>query len=488
MSNGDIVKILQPGQKINVQTRGEFIYLKEGLGTFAVTVFDRTTGMEAGDSRRFEKQFDGFEIENLSDSVRRVVLVAGTGDFDRFIVKGEIQIEPALRAADGSYRTDTRLDLGMVFEPTNLVLNTYEKGDVIATAQSVRRSSDNVIMAANAHLSFTYTGPGQKPYYSTTVSGLWGGETWEFDPETLDWTRFNNFNVSSFGGSGQDVAYSPVAGYLHLDIDGKLYKVPGDGNRSLFIDTTTVMQSAAVTVFYDWKSETIFCIARVGNQIEFAEISNTGDVIRVEMLGGSYSLGGNELKARIQNDSSIIYVGINGGGEHIIDRATMTYTSSTSPIGENSTGIIGFHLAGNYGFYMPFSGSSLNKRVFFPFITKPEFRVSKIGCAFAGLLKSTPIQVKAAIVATERPEGVTLTGELIKAAIEFYFKREAPADYLDHVYGLTASRDDFGLPFKTVNTGNRSFAAAGIADSFGIMAPSELILKIDNELTLGGAL
>ena len=124
------------------------------------------------------------------------------------------------------------------------------------------------------------------------------------------------------------------------------------------------------------------------------------------------------------------------------------------------------------------------------FATKPEFRAVIPGCELLGALRNNEQlpQVTADITLSEVMGSVIVSGEVIKAAIEYYYKRRAPDDYLDHVYQFGASRDENGLPFKTINSGNRTFAASAFNDEFGITLPGQVVLVVDNELELGAVI
>jgi hypothetical protein len=94
------------------------------------------------------------------------------------------------------------------------------------------------------------------------------------------------------------------------------------------------------------------------------------------------------------------------------------------------------------------------------------------------------IQTTANITVEKTLNGVLVSGEVIKAALEFYFGRSMPVEYLDHVYYFDSSNNGF----KAVSSGNKTFLAANIDDNFAIRTPTNLIIKLDNDIELGALL
>jgi hypothetical protein len=122
--------------------------------------------------------------------------------------------------------------------------------------------------------------------------------------------------------------------------------------------------------------------------------------------------------------------------------------------------------------------------------TSPRIEAVRPFCGLNNaLLKRTdPIVLTAAITAREVATGIQIEGELIKAALEYYYRAKVPDDYLDHIYGFDVSRDKNGFPFKKLVSGNRTFKAAQIVDNLSTLAPSRVTVILDNEMKLGANL
>jgi len=97
-------------------------------------------------------------------------------------------------------------------------------------------------------------------------------------------------------------------------------------------------------------------------------------------------------------------------------------------------------------------------------------------------------QITASVTVEELADAVAISGEVIKAAIEYYFRRKAPADYMDHIYFADLGKNRVGEPIKPISSGNETFKRAGIADNFEIRVPGRLSFTIDSELELGADL
>lgn len=478
--NGEIVRILKPGESVNIQSRGEFVYLSEGLGKFRVTIGHEGVTMQAGDSRRFAQPFDEFEVTNLSDSERRAVFVVGFGDFDRFIVKGEIQVEPGLRAADGSFRTDTRQDIGIVLEPQNLVLTAYSRGQQLDAAERLRNYNNAELSTLPTTRVFSASGGLMGICQST--AGFSITDLWLVDPVNMAVVTRTNHHI----GNGIDQGYSDLGGYFGLTAD-RLYFKSGSSDTGEVLIPKPNNESVSSVCFVPTRN---FYVTAANNR-DYIVFDHAGQLLKSGKFAAEAGLQtGNSVKIRYNPTDDTLSVFTRGSQaiesrfdldlNHIETIPSTTYLADVNGVAFDSK---------NHIFDIPSSGPLIpKKRVWKAFTTKPEFRATRRGCGATAILKSEPLQVSADIEAVDIQTGVKISGEVIAAAIEFYYGRRVPADYLDHVYGFTASRDGQGLRFFPVNTGNRSFAAAGISDDFELLTPTEIVIKIDNELKLGAAL
>jgi hypothetical protein len=82
-------------------------------------------------------------------------------------------------------------------------------------------------------------------------------------------------------------------------------------------------------------------------------------------------------------------------------------------------------------------------------------------------------------------DGAIISGEIIRTAIEFYFKKEVADDYLDHVFKFMAvyqgDQTDV-LQKNIVQSGGATFLRLKIEDDFTIRIPGYIVLTLDNGL------
>ena len=103
---------------------------------------------------------------------------------------------------------------------------------------------------------------------------------------------------------------------------------------------------------------------------------------------------------------------------------------------------------------------------------------SVTSCAGGGFLKSSPIDTQAEIYTQRLDDGrVLMSGEILRAALEIYTGRYMPANYLDYVYRVRAENLN-GISPRTVDSGGKSFLAAGIPDDASGTFPQTLEITL----------
>ena len=476
MAGQDYKRLIPAGGAFPLDTSGDYIFLKFADRPIDVIVNGGRGGqtritMEAGDKYR-PGPFEALEFQNPDTSApAQVVVTVGEGDFNRQIVRGEIQVEPGLRKADGTFAPDTRRTLAIDLVPSNIVTTSYAQGDEIDQwtltypADTSLNRARFLFPLLNGNLGFLFNDSSGDDV-----------EIQEYDAKTKDLIYTQKYSMSSFG-SFMDAVEIPGYGVCALDNGRNLKRV---SDNSIILTGESGFNSKSVA--YD-PFKKLICLAANSDHIARYNLDlelvdkvyqsdiSVSDIFRVDWTTGEY-LHGDFGTVKVRDPDT-------GSHKETINIASVYFDH-------------GFIVNGNrlYADNTSLGGSVRWERAFRPFTTKPEFRAIRPGCGLVdALVKPGALpQVTADITVASYPNGVSLDGELIKAAIEYLYRREAPEDYLDHVYQFDVTRTANGLPFNTVTTGNRTFARAGIADEFDALLPGRIVLTIDNELTLGGAL
>ncbi|MFL1484896.1 hypothetical protein [Marinobacter sp. LN3S78] len=471
MAGQDIKKLLPAGGAQPVNVSGDYIYLKFADRPIDVIIDGGNSGqtrvtMEAGDKYR-PGAFEAFEIVNPdTERQAQVIFTVGEGDYNRQIVRGEISIEPVLRNADGTTKPDTRGEIRVNLQPVKLTTEAYSVGDLIDAFERPEFPDSGFSGRKLFH------GPDGTVGLSVANSADETG-IMLFDPKTNALISTEQWDTSP-SGFVQDVCYLPGFGYLYLDNGENLR----DMQDNILLDLEEAGYSGMESMDYEPATDTLLIkqvnstlLVRVSRDFEIVGellVESIGstllDEVRVDRWTGNIMLHRNfdleEFSADGQYLGNIYF----GGGMNFEDG------------------------------YIPFrnqittrDGLQIEIHAMRDFTTMPEFRAVRPGCDLMNALTRPDRlpQVSAQIAVEDLGDGIRVSGEVIKAALEYYFKRAAPDDYLDHVYQFDMDRTGNGMPFKTVNSGNRTFAAAAIKDSFDTILPGQLVLVVDNELEMG---
>lgn len=484
MAGQDIQKRLLPGQSQPVQVGGDFIFLKFADRPIVVIINGGESSgsrviMEAGDKYR-PGAFQSFEIENTDkDNPAQLVMTVGRGDYNRQIVQGEIMVEPGLRKADGSFVSDTRHEIVIDLYPSKLELTTYAQGEAVAIGSAqpgaITDVSDVWLFLGDQDETWVATGTGSSYLYIERFSkyGQYLGR--------LDYSATGFVSAAAF-------VKPPGEPVLYLDAGVAPIQVKRlNDKQTVYTMAANIYRSVAYIPERDQY------LAHHTGTNGLAWLDRSFQV--VETFSGAFpgrdwddiSLGYDAAKERILVGEL--------GNLHILNMDGSLIETVPAPTGTGA-GFPGYikGLFTRDGQNLVIQAERAIAQTYVPalvalydYTTKPEFISRRPGCGLLGSpfeADQLP-QIKADITATGYYEGVVIEGEIIKAALEYHFRKEAPADYLDHVYKFSASRQKNGAPFQTQYAGNQTFDRANIADSFGVLLPGRMTITIDNALTMG---
>jgi hypothetical protein len=479
MAGQDYPKRLDAGATQNVNIAGDYIFCKFADRPFTVIMDGSRVTMEAGDKYRNSGGFTEFEIENtdLLNPIA-IVLTIGQGDYSRQIVRGEIQIEPGLRKADGKFVSDTRTTIEINLAPSNLALTTYAKNDVIARAVNPTVDGDVIFRT-----SLVTRGPND---LMTVLDSNNAGQSRvtfiSFDSDMVEVSRTQQV-YGYFAFPYSDFTYRPGHGYFLID-QGRIR----DMNQDDFPTVKSGLSANAVGLCWIPERQ-VWAVAHLASagidiydpewNLLFNVPSDTTETLNYDAA--------NDWLIRGRQGVAASVVDFNG-----VQQATYGVPSTSGTL-TTDNGLFTINGMDYYTNAYRQGGASvpiLVKAAVKDYTTKPEFIARRPGCELAGafIRPDAVPQITATVSVEELPRGVSLSGQIIKAALEYYYRRAVPADYLDHIYYFNLSADGNGLPFKAVNAGNQTFDRANVVDAFSVLTPARVTLTIDNGLTLGGPL
>jgi len=458
----DIPVLLQPGSGATVRAPGEFMYLAFADREILAIV----TGQDGTQSRLkmvtgdFTKPAGGIEEVELvnpdPDNACAVTVIIGAGEFDRKIIQGEVTITPGIRGADGQFVDDTRSTVRLRVALGNITPQSYIAAEKISSVSSVAGKVFGLDDGRVIVESFTvqennwrlYESADSPAYTEIPRLGDVGGaqvgpEIWvaqKQDLPILGWRAvINRYDAATLIKRGEivtGVAMSQLPGdsltsmtaadgavYLARNTNRELYKLALDGSVIAKIDGTQDAQSLIVN---DGKLH-IF-------DNYFYQIFSV------------YDLALNKLS---NSESAIPAIGGNFRGMGIGPKGRALGISYGSNLEQFSLEDITISASG-----------------------------SVTSCAGGGFLKSSPIDTKAEIYTQRLDDGrVLMSGEILRAALEIYTGRYMPANYLDYVYRVRAENLN-GISPRTVDSGGKSFLAAGIPDDASGTFPQTLEITL----------
>ncbi|WP_375191232.1 hypothetical protein [Marinobacter sp.] len=447
-----------------------------------VKIAGKTVTMRAGGYQEFEPLAGPnarVEFENTDpDNPAAVAFVMGNGTYDEKIVRGEIMIEPGLRKADGTFVTDTRHTVRIDLMPKVTTVESFAEGQILQE-----------ISLAHPELAIVGGAVGEV----TEIEDLFSNDSYRIitrDRETLQEKRSY---VSSVVNHDDAFAYVPGAGVVGLDANfGFGVAILNDVGQPTYLFTP---QEGPAN---EDKIDDIAYDPVTGGILTYCGSTNASyRVVRI------YDLQGNQIfeqfdgvpvntAGRVTVDPFTGHIAISSAdGEtlefykrapwELVEAVTLQDAQLSRPFYVERNDI--WAMSGT-------AGDGIKKLAVRDYTTKPLIRSITPGCdLFTAYAKPQDLpQITADIQAEELPNGLKLSGELIKAAIEYHYRRKAPDDYLDHVYQFDLTQDGSGQPFKTITGGNASFARTNVIDNFTTILPGRVVLVLDNELELGAAI
>lgn len=487
MAVQDVKLRLAPGETKEIQRPGRFIFCKFSDRQVSVIMDQARIEMEVGDKHVSTDRFKSFQVQNLDQEREAyLIFVVGDGDFDRMIVQGELSIVPILRNADGTTSPDTRHDLVINVQPYKLSIESFEAFDLIKT---------NSIAGTGSTGSLICYGPdGTLWNFSETSNGAYPTTIW--DPETLDllyaqegWRLIQkpDGNISF-----KSIAYAPENGFIAVNVDNRAWTVSRNvggftADYGFLADIAEPGYTFSAIAYDETRGEVVTYYRAGGgakavyrdpvtleknSELTFdPSITFEGEMWALDPFSGRHcafgGIGNNEVWIFERNGDFVETVGYPTG---------FSPGNLSQPMQVNRNDLIVAYES---------STARLDIRALTDFASKPEFSAVRPGCEYqAGLLNYQSPQITADITVSETMAGVTVTGEVIKAALEFYLRRVVGDNYLDHVYGLDVSNPGF----NRIVTGNETFKRAGVLDDLAITVPAQIVIKIDNELPTAGAL
>lgn len=480
MSQQDVKLRLAPGETKEIQRPGRFIFCKFSDRQVSIIMDQARIEMEAGDKHVSTDRFKSFQVQNLDQEREAyLIFVVGDGDFDRMLVQGEISIVPILRNADGTTKPDTRYPLNIQIAPEKLETTAYVEGNLVKKEAYLIPGASS-LGTVSSERPRVFAGPGGYPvvtwYYNSRADGGWYQVDWNLnliDSGSENLVASTPITFSSMSDNG----WTPYAGFISC-YSNDLYRAvgPDDEKEHLYSATFNIN-----TFCYVPDTDSIILMDSFGEKFEEIDAQTYAR----KRVGTCNLYGG---MVRWDWKTGRLYIFGNDTYEVRFSDFALLNTIPTAPTFNTGGVVRGNNIFGTFG-----SSSDpieIENVVLYDYVTKPEFVGIRPGCelAQAAMYPQSVPQITAEVEVNQLFTGVELSGEIIKAALEYYFRREAPADYLDHVYYASLGNDRAGVPVKPLSSGNETFARAGITDDFTVLVPGQVAITIDNELQMGSML
>ena len=492
MAGQDYKRLIPAGGAFPLETGGDYIFLKFADRPIDVIVNGGRGGqtritMEEGDKYR-PGAFEALEFQNPDpDRPAQVVVTVGEGDYNRQIVKGEISVEPILRNADGTTKPDTRYDLAVSVNPLSVASEALASGDQVGAGVSDE-------LGNTPTQNFISFGPNRTIYIFSDANNT-NYLTTIYDRDTLAYQGVaTGLRLGYAPGGPVAVTYVPGQGWLYLTDVGQLYRCnPGGGktDSASYSNLGNFAGDAAAvrSMIYNDRDQELYIYATGADNNTVIRVLDTDLALVREIQTTQNGNNGTWLFDEFDRIHTHARTDGTGGMNYWEYDEAGAFGRTFNVGGLSYEDDDNFQCAIRYREYLYITKSwnpaQVRQYVYEGFTPKPELAAVRPGCEFRSVLMGyTTPNITANITATVTLSGVELSGEVIKAAIEYYFRRRAPADYLDHVYAL----DSNTTGFMTTGSGNRTFAAANIDDNFTVTLPGKLVLKLDQELELGAQL
>lgn len=464
----DIKTVIPAGGTVNLKAAGDFLFVKFCEREVFMDIKDREgrsdgkTAIITGDFRRPPSGVNEIDLENPNpDAPVAVVLYVGFGEFDRRIIQGEITVNPGLRNAAGQWVDDTTTDFDLRVSVGNTETYQFAVEETVESAPiGVPRYDISGWMEADDGRVFlmredknTYVSEDwpNKEFKDTGLflghgPGLQIGRELIFPEGYQGYVRFNVFDAATL--KARRTIYSGI-------------KWGGSGQNPQ-LKGMVLLPTGLIAVSHD---------SGEGNNISI--VDQSGNVVKRIETDISFLNGGIIEKDGYLMASSGRFA---DGYAKAWDARTLEPVPFPAGVVPNDA-ISELHLmaADKRYWFTAWSGDLLKVAI-------EQFKITATGtaagCGAARMFKETREETSANIYVERVDAGtVLMSGETIRACLEFYAGRPVRLDYLDFVYAFKAENIN-GFAGRKISAGGQSFLAAGIEDDFVMEFPQRVTLTL----------
>jgi hypothetical protein len=494
MSGQDYPKRLDAGSVQNMNVPGDYIYCKSADRAFTVILDGKRTGMEAGDKMR-PGSFTQFEIQNDDEVLPlAVILNIGVGDFNRQIIKGEITSVPGVIRADGSFNQDTRRDISMTINPVykypgeEISVGDVEASNLLITGAELQYADMKCLKLYQGIPYIRVGGNSVARNGLYSVLPLAGG----FVKESVTAGTFNTDNDDLFAFCDE------VPGGFLFD-----WVATNRRNRIRYYDPQTtsyvevVNSSFDIDDFdYDPQTKQLFVFSTDGSTCKVYDVDGVIFTLS-KTLDLSYLIANsNYIHHAIFNRDTRQWTLNKNASTNQLDFPSTTVTDEFfNLIQVYQLNITGTGIAGGYSNFWVLDGGS------FYGWERSDGTVNQLAANFSQLTLrgfAAPVSCDVTLIdpsydSFTTTANVTLTdsqgqtavaGEVIKAALELFYRARIGEDYLDSVFAVTFFRPLSGAVMQTIGSKGSTLARQGIEDDFNVYFPSRIDLTVDATLPL----
>jgi hypothetical protein len=486
----DYSRLVPANSTVEIPVVGEFVYCKFSDGSVRVVINGKSTNMESGDERRSGDGtvFRGVNLINETGVDKYVIFVIGFGGFDRKIIQGEITTVTGVRKADGRFVDDSRVNVQMNINPV------YGYNGEQITAGDVVQSTSLFKTGDFAAASFK-----DMDIYNGQIYLL--VNSFKYYPERTAILVFDS-KLQEF------VITRPTFATENTQYLGVFCNVPGLGDGHAYAKDNDI---------YYWDMS-------INGDVLMFSVPHTpsGMVFENGILTVTTPPGvgftAKARKYRIEGNSAVFVELIDLPSITLADHANYdpinkqwTFSSDTAGNENDPTNNVivtdeNFNIVRTYAFGIggSTSGGGRNHWVkvgdnFFGWMVEDEDNFYKVAAVdsvltLRGFASSVACNVElvdpaydsfataADLIITKEYGRIKATGELIRAALELYYRQELGADYMDNVYDVTLYQPLTGYVLESIGGRSVTLAAIGVVDDFSAHLPSRLDITIDSNL------
>ena len=494
----DYVRIIPAGQTVEIPVVGDFIYCKFSDGEIRVVINGKSTNMEAGDERRSGEGtvFRGVNLINDTGVDKYVIFVIGFGGFDRKIVQGEITTVTGVRRANGRFVDDTRQTLSMSINPVydyqgeQVEIGDFQASFNLGNDIPYRKFESFQYYNSDLYVKIQSFDSFKNGVYKIT-SGLGGLTKVTDNGGIFDNMRFLKIQKFTFAegvvpgglifntsdnGHENEIRYWDAPNNDYAVLGTAPYDVGG-----LYYNE----EQGLLYVFVDRASQPCFVFEINGlslvlkKEIDLSHIQSAGVVAssgtfntKTQQWTLTNALADDSLNvAQVTKDFEIITVdNVNPGNENTSGSGSIRNT--WIKIGES---YYGWGLTDGLFYQASAIDMELTLRGF----------AAQTACDVSLINPSYDSFATRAVVAPDKDFGrLSVSGEIIKASLELYYRRFLAENYMDHVFDVTFFRPANGSVLQSLGGRSVTMQRLGIQDNFTVFMPSRIDITVDNDLPL----